>query len=245
MRVCILHGMTVKDNLSALMEAEGLNPHSLSTKTGVSQPTIFRILEGESKSPRDDTLRPLADFFRVTIQELRYGDFSSENFNTGYPSIPNRDAETSKLMEPGKKYSIKNGIQDVPVVGRAELGPEGFWTETEYPVGHGDGFIPFPTKDQSAYALEAVGDSMAPRIKHKEFIIIEPNAEIHPGDEVLIKTNEDPARSMVKVYQYTRDGRHHLGNINDEFEDFRLEVDKVEKMHLVVAIAKRNMHRYE
>lgn len=148
-------------------------------------------------------------------------------------------------FQEGAIYDLKNNIQGVPVVGKAELGPDGFWEEQQYPVGHGDGFINWPTTDPNAYAVEAHGDSMAPRIKHREFIIVEPNTEVMPGDEVLIKTNEHPPRCLVKVYQYTRDGRIHLGNINQEFEDFRLDEDMVVKMHFVAGYAKRRMHRHE
>jgi len=149
------------------------------------------------------------------------------------------------LFDEGSTYNIKSGVAHVPVVGRAELGPDGLWSDNGHPVGQGDGFISWPTTDSNAYAVEANGDSMAPRIKHREFIIIEPNAEIMPGDEVLIKTSEEPPRCMVKVFQYERDGRYHLSNINTEFEDFRLDRKQVDKMHFVAGIAKRKMHKHE
>ncbi len=223
------------------MEKAGENPYSLDRATGVPQPTIHRIVEGESKSPRDKSLRPLAEYFGVTLQDLRYEDLRARDVRANSTGGTHQEDG----FQEGAVYKLNNGFRKVPVVGRAELGPDGFWAEIEYPVGEGDGFIHWPTKDKNAYAVEAHGDSMSPRIKHKEFIIVEPNTEVVPGDEVLVKTKENPARCMVKVFQYTRDGRHHFGNINDEYEDFKLDETSVEKMHFVAGIAKRRMHRHE
>lgn len=65
-------------NLQFLIEKRGLNPNSLADSLGNKPPqaTIFRILTGESQTPRDDTVQPLADFFGVQVHELRYADLS-------------------------------------------------------------------------------------------------------------------------------------------------------------------------
>lgn len=59
-------------NLRALMLAsDDMSDNALSDKTGVPQPTISRILSGESADPRDSTLRPLAKFFGLTVHQLK------------------------------------------------------------------------------------------------------------------------------------------------------------------------------
>ncbi|MGL4667546.1 MAG: hypothetical protein ACRCWR_06420, partial [Saezia sp.] len=51
--------------------------------------------------------------------------------------------------------------QGVPVVGSAKLGDqEAYVVELDYPVGNGEGYIEWYTKDPNAYALRCVGDSM-------------------------------------------------------------------------------------
>jgi phage repressor protein C with HTH and peptisase S24 domain len=67
-------GMELKDILRVLMETRGVGQNELADITKVPQPTIFRILKGESKDPRSGTLRPLADYFAVTIAQLRGDD---------------------------------------------------------------------------------------------------------------------------------------------------------------------------
>ena len=74
--------MTLKDNLAKLMASRGLNPTSLAKETGLNQPTLHRILTGESKSPRLSTLTLLAEYFGVTLIELTSAR-KEENAATG------------------------------------------------------------------------------------------------------------------------------------------------------------------
>lgn len=48
-----------------------VSQYALAKKTGVPQPTINRILKGGSADPRSETVRPLADFFNISPEELR------------------------------------------------------------------------------------------------------------------------------------------------------------------------------
>ncbi len=127
------------------------------------------------------------------------------------------------------------------MVGRAQLGDNGHWADLEYPVGHGDGYIDFPTQDPNAYALKCEGDSMRPRIKAGEYVVIEPNQPIEPGDEVLVKSKD--GRVMVKEFLYKRGGRTHLISANDAHKPVALSDDEIEKMHFVRAICRPSSWR--
>lgn len=127
------------------------------------------------------------------------------------------------------------------VVGMAQLGDNGFWADIEYAVGHGDGYIDWPTSDPDAYAIECSGDSMRPRIKHGEFVIIEPNHPIQPGEEVMVKSKD--GRVMVKELAYKSAGRYTLLSINEAHGKITLHEDEIEKIHYVAGIAKQSMWR--
>lgn len=49
----------------------GISQYRLEEITGVTQSTIQRILSGESREPRTSTIQPLADFFSVSVAQLR------------------------------------------------------------------------------------------------------------------------------------------------------------------------------
>ncbi len=61
----------VAANLRQLIRARGISENQLSRHTDVAQPTIHRILSGRTADPRDGTLRPLAAWFGVTVEQLR------------------------------------------------------------------------------------------------------------------------------------------------------------------------------
>lgn len=62
---------SVADILSRLMQRQGLGESALARAAGVPQPTIHRILSGASTDPKTGTLRHLADYFGLTVAQLR------------------------------------------------------------------------------------------------------------------------------------------------------------------------------
>jgi phage repressor protein C with HTH and peptisase S24 domain len=111
----------------------------------------------------------------------------------------------------------------------------------EYPVGHGDGYIDFPSRDKDAYGIRCVGDSMRPRIRDGEYAIIEPNHPVEPGDDVLVRSKD--GRVMIKTFLYKRDKKVHLISINEAHPSISIMEDEIEKMHYVVATTRASMWR--
>lgn len=136
--------------------------------------------------------------------------------------------------------SVTNGSSTrfgrLPVIGAAKLGDNGHFCDLEYPVGHGDGFIEWPSRDINAYCLRCTGESMKPRIRHGEFAVIEPNHECVPGDEVLVVAND--GRVMVKLLGYIRDGMIHLDSVNEQHPRISILMTDVSKIQYVAGIAK-------
>jgi SOS-response transcriptional repressor LexA len=126
------------------------------------------------------------------------------------------------------------GWKAIPVVGMAQLGDNGHWSDLEYPVGHGDGFVDFPSRDPHAYALQCEGDSMSPRIEAGEYVIVEPSVEVKPGKNVLLKSKD--GRVMVKKFLYKAAGRVYLISINKAHAPISFSDDEIEKMHFIRAI---------
>lgn len=145
--------------------------------------------------------------------------------NTISPAIPLGNAEAAPTLGMCKK---------IPVVGEAQLGDNGHWYELEYPVGHGDGYLAFPAKDNNAYALRCRGDSMKPRIQNGEFVIVEPNRAAQPGDEVLVKSKDD--RVMVKRLLWRRDGLVHLLSVNEAHPSISLAETDIDAIHPIAGI---------
>lgn len=138
----------------------------------------------------------------------------------------------------GAPMAVKDGL--VPVVGMAQLGTDGYFEAMDYPVGHGDGYIRISSDDPNAYALKVVGNSMEPRIRSGEFVIIEPNKAYMAGDEVLVRTVS--GQSMIKVFMYARDGVVRLLSVNDAHPPLSIAESDIEKIHFVGAISKSSRY---
>lgn len=134
----------------------------------------------------------------------------------------------------GDPIKIKSGL--VPVVGKAQLGMNGFFEEMGYPPGGGDGYLHIYSSDPDAYALRVVGSSMEPRIRSGEFVVIEPGGAYIAGDEVMVKTAD--GQSMIKVFMYHRDGEVRLLSVNDAHQPVTLQEESITHIHPVAAIVK-------
>jgi transcriptional regulator with XRE-family HTH domain len=60
----------LSDVLSFLMANVGIKSAELARKTGIAQPVISRLMTGITSNPQILTIKPLADFFDVTLEQL-------------------------------------------------------------------------------------------------------------------------------------------------------------------------------
>ncbi|WP_159355882.1 S24 family peptidase [Methylovorus glucosotrophus] len=199
-----------------------IGAHKLSNVSMPSRATVSLWFNGPTKEISADLNGLVADFFGVDPEWLR----------TGRPGAINDNAHEGPTLE---KFRV------APVVGQAQLGDEGYFVELEYAVGFGDGFIEWPTKDPNAYAVRCVGDSMKPRIRHGEFVVVEPGHQPTPGDDVLVKCLE--GRVMVKELLFIRDGQVHLGSVNESHPKITIDQSQIDVMHYVAGIARSPMFK--
>lgn len=125
----------------------------------------------------------------------------------------------------------------IPVVGQAQGGPDGYISIHDYPPEHSDGWIVLPSQDPAAYGLRVRGDSMRPRIKSGEFILVEPSFEAQPGDDVVVKFDDGSA--VAKELLWVRDDEVCLGSINNGVPPMTRPLSSVLTIHRIAAIIPR------
>jgi hypothetical protein len=79
--------MNIAEILRALMnrtliDGKPISENRLADETKVPQPTIHRILVGESKDPKTSTVRKLADYWELTVAQLRGEEPLPLSFNS-------------------------------------------------------------------------------------------------------------------------------------------------------------------
>lgn len=177
----------------------GVRQQHLADVLGLSRQAVgYWESENPSKrtSPSIEQLRVFAAETGTTVDWLINGDQAVE---------PVSQSDATPVHIP------RSAFRRVPVVGTASLGMDGYWTDLEYPVGHGDGYFEFPTTDKDAYVLQVRGGSMHPAIRSGWYVVIEPNKTPQMGEFVMVKLAD--GRSTVKEFLWHRDGEYVLNAI--------------------------------
>lgn len=195
-----------------LKELRGkLSQKEAADKAGISQQQWSKLERGILDPDDSSSPAKIARAFGISLDDLLHGTFNAQ---------------------PGPEL---RSFRPVPIVGDFRGGLEnGYFEDREYPVGHGEGFIDWPTRDPNAYAARIVGDSMAPRIRHGEFVIVEPNAACRPGNDVVVKLRD--GHKMCKRLLLDRADSFELGSINDAHKTLVVLKETVESIQLVAGI---------
>lgn len=62
--------MGLIENLQKLIEKEGLSRYKLAKETGIPYTTLIKIMDGTTKNPQIESLSPIADYFKVSVDHL-------------------------------------------------------------------------------------------------------------------------------------------------------------------------------
>lgn len=176
MRPRIIADMSVKKNLSWLLAKNRMNSNSLFEATKVPQPTIHRILTGESQDPRTSSLMPIARYFGVTVADLRERDLESEA-----STLPGRSN-----VEPGPDLR-----GHVPLISWVQAGE---WSQIvdNFIPGEAEDWMPCPRKyGPHTFALRVRGVSMEPRYQDGDIIFVDPGAQAEHGKNVVVRLDDE------------------------------------------------------
>lgn len=236
---------TLGARIARLRKQAGLNQRNLAEACGWASQSRVGNYEKNTRLPSIDDLKLIAAALNVTLAELA-GDDAAGEPDLERASVTN--IKDLRIGEDRRRYSsvqhigmAREGV--VPVVGIAKLGIDGFFEELDFPVGHGDGYLLIRSDDPNAYGLRVVGDSMHPRIKNGEYVLVEPNKPFHSGDEVMVKTADGQA--MIKEFLYLRDGMYRFDSVNQSHPPIHIAQDQVLRIHLVGGILKSSRFTHD
>jgi phage repressor protein C with HTH and peptisase S24 domain len=128
------------------------------------------------------------------------------------------------------------GAQPIPLIGLTRAGSGGFFDDGGFPVGVGWDYLPPPgLNDENAYALEVVGESMAPLYRPGDILIVSPNAQLRKGDRVVVKTANGEVMAKILVKRGPKTVQ--LASLNPEHPDLVFPVKRIEWMHRILWIS--------
>lgn len=185
-----------RDRVIAWMKERGLNNRQLADLLDISEDKVSKSLATSGKPRRWQGAEVLKLMDMMSRDEPLV---RTEVKGTGMTSDQIRDA-----------VAMRGNVKPVPLLGTA-LG--GSWGDvedvemTELRLGEILDYLARPqslSEDEEAYALEIVGESMAPRFEPGELVYVSPKATVRPGDDVIVQliepTNEmDLADTVTEV----------------------------------------------
>lgn len=207
--------------LRKLMAEINISEAQLARKTKIPQPTLHRILSGATKSPRGESLSPLAKFFSISISQL-IGDepLPSDRIpgehNPGviaWSSVPILSWDLAALW-PACKIDLKKDQWSNWVTTDREITP-------------------------NTFAVRVEGQSMLPRFAANTVLVIEPSIEAKDGDFVVVHLEK---QSKATFKQFLIDGPdRYLRPLNPEFKT--IELNREYRMVGVLIQSREDFHR--
>lgn len=110
----------------------------------------------------------------------------------------------------------------VPITGSVRGGDDGYLVQDTTP----DGWVEYWTGDPQAYALRIKGDSMHPRYRAGEFVVVTPSIEAQPGRDVVVKLHD--GKCLLKELNWIRGDEIQLLSINNGYAPMTISKEEVE-----------------
>lgn len=234
----------VAANLRELMERRGVSENRLATETGVPQPTIHRAVNGIAKDPRDGTLRPLAAFFGVTVEQLR-------------TRLPPPTEASSACRVPAYQVRAIDGPDDIDgerevLVAEVDIivsgGPGAAvpeFVETSYRMAYQlSWFRQVGAKPHNVRVMKVMGDSMERTLFDGDRIAVNlADNQIIDGRVYVFMTGGPYHDIKVKRLYRTSDGRVRVVSDNQDktqYPDEFLDAHDIEQINILGRVIDRS-----
>ncbi|MAZ77691.1 MAG: hypothetical protein CMF39_03340 [Legionellaceae bacterium] len=184
------------ETLGRILFEKKIKATELSRQTGVPQPTIQRIVAGTTSRPHPNSLKPIADFFNISVEQLK-GD-------TNIPWLDNNNPEEA-------------GLKKLPIL--TWDGVTQWLQDNTLPDEHETTVTDVSVSDQ-AFGLIIKDSSMEPMFTIGTTIILDPNCQPKDRGFVLVKlANHDDAIFRQLIIDAPN---RYLRPLSPDLEDFKL-----------------------
>ncbi|MFC3126824.1 helix-turn-helix transcriptional regulator [Pseudoroseomonas globiformis] len=202
--------------VDALAAEHGLSPSGLARKAGLD-PTAFNPSkrvgsDGRARWPSTESIAKI-----LAATDTAMDSFAS--LVTGAPAL-----SSVSRPQPGRR---------IPLIGMAQAGGDGHFSDGGYPVGGGWDEISTPElSDPNAYALEISGDSMEPVFRDGDIVIVSPNSPVRRGDRVVCRTMQGEVMAKELLRQSAR--RVELASLNPAHPNYSFDLSEVTWLHRIL-----------
>jgi len=171
------------EKIRELREARGLSQSELARRVGVTPQAIQQLEDGKVRDPR--YIVALAEILGVP------------------PAALGRDRAAAAA---GDRYRIRHeplGRKDLPVYASAQGGPDGSMVFIYDPIEWRE--RPSILENvPDAFAMYVVNDSMEPRYRQGDLLLVHPRRPVRPGNDVLCVRVSENREHLAMIKQLVR-----------------------------------------
>ncbi|HEY5555714.1 XRE family transcriptional regulator [Acetobacterium sp.] len=205
----------INEQIRALKKQSKMTAAQLSEKSGVPLPTVHKVLSGETKNPKYETLKAVVEAFDYSIQfePLQDGEkpfFSEKEFGIiGLFRQLSSDGKAffqkdiKNLIDYEIHFKIKENhlkIRELPLyLLPASAGIGSFLDSHQYE------FTPFSAElipTEAKFAIRVTGDSMEPAYYDNDIVFIQPASLLEEGDVGIIVINDEGYIKQYRDHQF-------------------------------------------
>ena len=228
--------MNLAERLRAARLRKGWSQAKLAEESGVSQQLISKLERGEAQATKEGPA--LAGALGVSLDELLLGQ-------------PPRPAGEVREGEPATPYGPSPDAQPapvrrIPVISYIQAG-EPREVVDAYAMGGGFEMLGVSAETAAAlgphaFGLRVEGDSMAPDFKPGDYVVVDPDAPVRPGDIVVAKLDRQNSATLKKYRSRGEDAAGYpvfeLVPLNDDYAT--LTVDSTNPGRLIAPVVEHH-----
>lgn len=190
--------------LQTLMFKKNVKPSQVARETNIPKQTLSRMISGKSPNPHHKNLEPLADYFNVSVGQLK----GKEQLPTDAVDITLPNSKPKAKSIPLRNWNELNNIKDEN--SKEEI------------------FVSHNLSDHS-FAVPMLDTSMEPLFRKGSVLILDPNKNYSDRSFLLVKL---ASVEQVIFRQLLIDAEHHyLKALSPDFDAFPMrlldEEDKI------------------
>jgi phage repressor protein C with HTH and peptisase S24 domain len=109
-------------------------------------------------------------------------------------------------------------LRHIPLINKVAAGYPADFTDLDYPVGVADRYVMVPdVADPQAFAIAVCGESMAPRFREGDILVISPEATVTGGDFCFVRVVSGGQTSTTFKQVFFENGSVRLVSLNPAF----------------------------
>ena len=201
----------ITEKIKTLKKQSKMTAHDLSEKSGIPLPTIHKLLSGETKNPKYDTLKAVVAAMDYQLQLEPIQTEGTDHYS---------DQEIQMMvlyrqLSADGQFLFAENLAQFIAYEQERIPQQPAQTTRELPLyllpaSAGVGsyldsdqyeFRPFPVSAAPAsakYAVRITGDSMEPAFYNGDIVFVEPAADLNEGDVGIIVINSE---GYIKQYR--------------------------------------------